>query len=68
MSNIELKVDGMSCQNCVRHVGEALRAVPGVQDAQVDLEAGRARVQHDGADVSKLIEALDEAGYDAQVA
>ena len=41
---VTLKVDGMTCANCVRHVGDALRGVPGVHRADVDLKKGEARV------------------------
>src|SRR3954468_22905185 len=34
----ELKVAGMTCGNCARHLTEALRAVPGVEHAAVALE------------------------------
>lgn len=63
-----LKVDGMSCAMCVGHVTRALQGVSGVQSAQVDLGAGRASVQHDGADVKQMIEAIEEEGYEAQAA
>ena len=46
-SRVELKVDGMTCQACVRSVTMKLSAVPGVSSAAVDLPAGRAVVQLD---------------------
>jgi copper chaperone len=64
-----LNVQGMSCGNCVRHVGEALRGVEGVTDVEVRLDEGRALVRHDGrATLERLIAALDEAGYDGSAA
>ena len=66
MQNIELKIEGMSCAHCVAHVTKALQAVPGVRSADVQLEAGRALVQHENADVPAMLAALDEAGYEAQ--
>jgi Cu+-exporting ATPase len=33
----ELSVEGMSCASCVRHIEEALRALPGVVQASVNL-------------------------------
>jgi len=41
----ELLVTGMNCQNCARHVTEAIQNVPGVRSASVSLEAGRASVR-----------------------
>lgn len=34
-----VKVDGMRCQHCVKSVTEALEAMDGVCDVQVNLEA-----------------------------
>ncbi len=60
-----LAVEGMTCASCVRHVGEALREVEGVEDVEVRLRDGKALVRH-GAESSleQMIEALREAGYD----
>ncbi len=64
-----LNVKGMSCQHCVKHVTQALEGVPGVQRAQVSLEAARAVVDHDGqTNVSGLSAAVAEAGYEAEEA
>lgn len=61
-----LRVAGMTCNGCVKHVGEALRAIPGVQAVDVDLTAGRAKVAHDvTVEVAALLAAVDEAGYEA---
>lgn len=59
------KVSGMTCGNCVRHVTEALKPLPGVDSVEVDLPTGRVVVQG-AADGPALIAALDEAGYPAE--
>jgi P-type Cu+ transporter len=67
----ELQVTGMTCGNCARHVGEALRAVAGVQSAQVDLERSRASVRWAkgmAPDVASVIRAVMEAGFEAKTA
>ncbi len=64
-----LQVSGMSCNNCARHVAEAIQGVPGVRSATVLLEAERATVrwQADAAqNVSALIAAVKSAGYEAK--
>jgi Cu+-exporting ATPase len=66
---IELAVRGMNCANCVRHVTDALHRVPGVRHAVVALETGRASVRWaDGAppDVAAAVQAVKQAGFDAQ--
>jgi len=41
---IDLGVGGMTCDDCVVHVTEALESVPGVERAQVDLATRSAAV------------------------
>jgi len=64
-----LLVKGMTCQNCARHVTEAIQSVPGVHSASVLLEAGRATARwNPGAarNVSAVVEAVKKAGYEAK--
>lgn len=65
---LELVIEGMGCEGCVAAVEKALRAVPGVRTVTVDLAAGRATVEHDGADRAALLRAVEKAGYDARPA
>lgn len=62
-----LRVEGMSCGSCARHVGDALRKLAGVEDVEVCLEEGRARVRHaeDAPTREQLIAAVVSAGYEA---
>ena len=66
-STVELKVDGMTCQACVRSVTKKLSGVDGVSSALVDLAAGKATVQHDAsrAKVEDLIAAVEQLGFHA---
>ena len=65
----ELSVSGMTCASCVAHVGKALRKVPGVADAQVNLATERASITHAaGLDAQRLVEAVEGAGYGAAIA
>ena len=68
METTQLKVTGMMCEACVGHVKTALQELDGVNEVTVDLQAGRATVQHNGAQPAVMIEAVEEAGYEAQVA
>lgn len=59
-----ISVTGMTCQNCVRHVREALGALPGVRAADIDLSSGVAFLETDRKiPETELAEALEEAGY-----
>lgn len=66
MSSIQLDVQEMTCANCVAHVTEALKAVAGVEQVDVDLEKGKVSVKGN-ADSPALLAALNEAGYPATV-
>lgn len=67
-SKVELKVEGMTCQACVRSVQRKLSKIAGVQSARVDLEAGKATVEYDDslADPAKLVGAIEQIGYQAR--
>lgn len=64
MSKLSLNIEGMTCQNCVRHVKEALEELPGVNDVQVNLEENNALVEGNDLSEAALSEAVSEAGYD----
>ena len=57
-------VEGMSCDNCVKHVTNALLSVDGVKDAVVSLQDNKAQVEMEES-VSKdaLQKAVADAGY-----
>ncbi|HBB24260.1 MAG TPA: copper-binding protein, partial [Pseudomonas sp.] len=44
MNSIRLRVTGMSCGGCVRHVTAALQALEGVERVEVDLAGGLVRI------------------------
>lgn len=61
----QLKINGMMCMMCRKHVLEALEAMDGVTAVDVNLEAGTAKVEASRdipqAEFKKVIE---EAGYE----
>ncbi|MFF0466967.1 heavy-metal-associated domain-containing protein [Micromonospora zamorensis] len=65
MVNTTYQVQGMTCGHCVSAVSAEVGAIPGVQDVQVDLPAGRVTVSSDQPlDPAVVRAAVDEAGYD----
>ena len=64
---IDLAVAGMTCASCVGRVEKALKAVPGVVGATVNLATERASVRVLGGDamVPALVAAVAKAGYEA---
>ena len=59
-------ISGMTCASCVARVEKALRAVPGVQDASVNLATERASVRG-SAGSDAIVAAVRKAGYEAAV-
>src|SRR5438552_656571 len=56
----------MTCASCVVSVESALRSVPGVASADVNLATERATVRLDpAADMTKIVHAVERAGYGA---
>ncbi|HEX5692922.1 MAG TPA: copper ion binding protein, partial [Roseiflexaceae bacterium] len=62
---LQLPVTGMTCASCVNRVEKALKKVPGVQNASVNLATEQAAVSFDPAAAapSQLIAAVEKAGY-----
>jgi copper chaperone len=67
METVDLKVEGMDCQGCVKSVTRMLSGVAGVEKVDVSLEQGRATVTYDPAksNVAEMKRAVERAGYKA---
>ncbi|MBI1354316.1 MAG: heavy metal translocating P-type ATPase [Acidobacteria bacterium] len=67
LERIEVAVGGMTCNHCVRTVSQALQTLDGVASVDVDLAAGRARVEVEAGKVgrARLEQAVRDAGYTA---
>lgn len=61
----DLAVEGMTCASCVGRVERALKAVPGVAEATVNLATERAHVRG-SVDSNTLVAAIAAAGYAAR--
>ncbi|OBU11222.1 heavy metal translocating P-type ATPase [Morganella psychrotolerans] len=61
---LSLSVEGMTCASCVGRVEKALKAVPGVNNAIVNLATERADITFAGdTDAPAAIRAIEGAGY-----
>lgn len=62
-----LAIEGMSCASCVGRVEKAIRSVPGVVDASVNLATQRAQVEFASGqtDIAGVVQAVNAAGYPA---
>jgi Cu+-exporting ATPase len=65
---IRLPIEGMTCSSCVARVEKALKTVPGVGSAEVNLATETANVSlAAGADPETLVAAVRKAGYETQL-
>src|SRR5690606_19022060 len=64
---VDLAVSGMSCASCVARVEKALLRQPGVVSAAVNLATERAHVVLAGATAEQAREAIQTAGYGAEI-
>lgn len=67
MEKASLAIEGMTCGNCIAHVGRTLRTLPGVTAEAVEL--GKATVSFDPALIAAdaIEKALTEDGYPAHI-
>ena len=68
VETVTLNVQGMTCAACVVHVEAALKSVPGVLEASVNLATDQARVEYlDGmTGYESFCEAVSDAGYSVE--
>ncbi|MBA4601950.1 copper ion binding protein [Thermoactinomyces mirandus] len=64
MKKETIRVEGMSCNHCVKAIEGALKRI-GVE-AKVDLGSGTVKVSYDeqSVDLSKVKETIEDQGYD----
>ena len=67
METVELKVEGMDCEGCVKSVTRMLSGLPGVGKVDVSLAAASAKVTYDPAKsgLADFKRAVERAGYKA---
>ena len=67
MKSITIKVKGMMCAHCEKHVSDAVKALPGVVDCKADKDADSAVVTLNGeVAAADIVKAITDAGYEAE--
>lgn len=66
MEKTILKVDGMSCEHCVKAVNNAVSALPGIETVSVDLSEGKVEVTYnsDVTSLDKIKFEIEDQGYE----
>ena len=66
MEKTILRVDGMSCEHCVKAITKAVGALSGVAHVEVDLNAKTVTVEHDPiqSPLEKIKLEIEDQDYD----
>lgn len=67
LKSVTIPIEGMSCAACAARVKKTLKAVPGVQAVELNLEHRNAQVQYLDGQVSpeRIVAAINQLGYKA---
>ncbi len=67
METVQLRVEGMDCDGCVKSVTRMLSGVPGVSEVDVSLSGASAKVTYDPSKsgLADFKRAVERAGYKA---
>lgn len=66
METVQLNIQGMTCNGCVKNVTGVLQKVPGVSSVEVSLEQRCAKVVYNSAEANpaQLKAAVEGAGFE----
>ena len=68
-AGVTLMIEGMTCASCVARIEKAIRAVPGVTEASVNLATERAEVHFAGPpNIDAVVTAIGNTGYTPVIA
>jgi len=70
LTKTKIHITGMHCEGCTNRVSNVLNKLKGVRTSEVSLEDEQAVVQfdQDQTGFSQMKEAIEKAGYEAQLA
>ena len=65
MESVHLKIEGMTCQHCVRAVDGRLRRTPGVEVKHVAIGSADLRYDPSSTNLEEIAEVIADEGYTA---
>ena len=68
MKTVDIAIDGMHCDGCVKRAAEALRKLAGVVPEKVEIGLARIQLDEGTASPEAAVAALEKLGFDARVA
>ncbi len=63
MTDITVKVEGMSCMHCVMRVKKALESLRGIQSSDVQIGTVKVRFDETALKKEEIEKAITDAGY-----
>ncbi|PRQ03531.1 Copper-transporting P-type ATPase [Enhygromyxa salina] len=65
---VEIAVEGMTCESCVQGITYELERLEGVRSVEVDLDGGKATVTYTegAAEPAGIEEVIEKIGYEAE--
>ena len=60
---LNLQIDGMGCEHCVKSVREALEGIKGIKVLDVKIGSAEIEAENDSV-LNEIREKLDDVGYD----
>jgi len=60
---LNLKIEGMGCEHCVKSVREALEKIKGIKVLNVKIGSAEVEAENDSV-LNEIREKLDDVGYD----
>jgi copper chaperone len=69
MTTVTMKAPDISCGNCVAHIEKDISELEGVESVKAEVDSKLVQVRYDETKLSQeqIDEAMDEAGYPAEV-
>ncbi|MGA9140480.1 MAG: HAD-IC family P-type ATPase, partial [Methanocella sp.] len=61
-----IRISGMDCADCAEKLAASLKAIPGIEQADLNFATGILTVEHRG-EMKKILKAIDGAGYRASI-
>ena len=66
-ADLVVLVVGMTCNNCVNSVSNAISEVKNVEIVDVDLGSGKTKINGNNININEVVEAITSSGYSAEV-
>ena len=63
MERLTMKIDGMTCGNCVAHVTKALKSLDGVTLEQVSIGSATVAFDPNATSPDRITSAVEDEGY-----